>query len=179
VTAGRGLIAEFPSADALLAGVSALEDAGYREIETYAPFPVPGLERRLRLGPSRLPWIIFLGGLAGGALGYLIQWYADVRAYLVNSGGRPAHAIPAFIPATFEATILGAALTAMAALLVALRLPELWHPVFEVDGFERASADRFWLAVAAEDTLFDPDRTRSALEALRPLRVVPLPASAT
>ena len=174
----RGLLAEFASADALVAGVAALESHGYSSLETYTPFPVPGLERRLRLGPSRLPLFVFAGGVIGAILGYGIQWYADVRAYLLNSGGRPAHAVPAFIPATFEATILGAALTGFAALLIALRLPALWHPVFEVEGFERASVDRYWLAVGADDRLFDRSGTRAALEALGPLRVVHLPEAA-
>ncbi len=170
----RGLIAEFSTADRLLAGTAALHALGYRAVETYTPFPLPGAEERGR-GPSRLPRVVFAGGVVGALLGYAIQWYANVWVYPLRIGGRPAHAVPAFVPATFEATVLGAALAAFFGLLVALRLPELWHPVFEVDGFERASVDRYWVAVDERDPLFEPERTRSALAALDPLRIVPLP----
>jgi len=171
----RGLLAEFPTADALAAGAAALHALGYRELEAYTPFPVPGVEVRLGLGRSRLPRFVFAGGLIGAVLGYAIQWYSDVGSYLLRVGGRPAHAVPAFIPATFEATVLGASLVAFVGLLVALRLPQLWHPVFEVEGIERASVDRFWIAVGNGDPLFDPERTRSALAALDPLARAEIP----
>jgi hypothetical protein len=137
------------------------------------------VEARLGLGRSRLGRLVFGGGLAGAMLGYGIQWYADVKAFPLQIGGRPVHAVPAFIPATFEATVLGAALAAFVGVLVALRLPELWHPVFEVEGFERASADRYWIAVGDEDPLFDAERTRADLAALDPIRVARLPEAPT
>src|SRR3954466_13721439 len=147
-----GLLAEFQSADALAAGVGALRALGYRDVEIYSPFPLPDVEPELELRRSRLPKFVFAGGLLGAILGYGIQWYADVWIYPLRVGGRPVHAVPAFIPATFEATVLGAAFAAFFGLLIALRLPALWHSVFEVDGFERASVDRFWLAVGARDS---------------------------
>jgi hypothetical protein len=175
VIAGGGLLAEFPSAEALVEGAAALQALGYRALEWYAPFPVSGLDDRLRPARSRLPMFVFGGGLVGAVLGYAIQWYADVRAYPMNVGGRPLHAVPTFLPATFEAAVLGAALVAFVGLWVGLRLPAPWHPVFEVEGFERASVDRFWLAVGVADPLYDRDRTGEALRALGPVRIVPLP----
>jgi len=59
--------------------------------------------------------------------------------------------------------------------LVALRLPSLWHPVFEVDGFERASADRFWVQVGRDDPLFERQRTTADLASLGAIRVAPVP----
>ncbi len=175
MTAGGGLLAEFPSAEALLQAAAALQALGYRAVESYTPFPVPGLDDRHAPGRSRLPKFVFGGGLVGAVLGYGIQWYADVRAYPMNVGGRPLHSVPAFLPATFEAAVFGAALVAFVGLWVGLGLPAPWHPVFEVEGFERASVDRFWLAVDVADPLYDRDRTDEALRALGPLRVVPLP----
>lgn len=169
------LQAEFPSADALAAGVGVLRALGYRELEIYSPFPLPDIEPELGIRPGRLPKFVFAGGLLGAILGYGIQWYADVWVYPLRVGGRPVHAVPAFIPATFEATVLGAAFAAFFGLLIALRLPALWHPVFEVDGFERATVDRFWLGVDRRDPHFDPAGTRDTLAQLHPLRVVAVP----
>ena len=170
-----GLVAELESADALEAAVSELQALGYRSVETYAPLDLPGTETSRRVPRSRLGPFVFGGGVAGAVLGYGIQWYADVRAFPVAVGGRPLHPVPAFIPATFETTVLCAALTAFVGVLVALRLPALWHPVFEVDGFERASTDRFWLQVGRDDPLFDRERTSADLASLGAVRVMRVP----
>jgi hypothetical protein len=170
----KGLLAEFDTASDLVNAVSQLQEKGYRHLETYSPFPVPGIDRRLKLKRSRIPVFVFLGGLLGAVLGYAIQWYANVWHYPQNIGGRPVHAIPAFIPVTFESAVLGAGLTAFVGVLIALRLPQLWHPVFEVDGFERATIDRFWIAIEAEDPHFGVVRCTRALEELSPIRVVPV-----
>jgi hypothetical protein len=158
----------------LVNAVSQLKDKGYRDLETYSPYPVPGVNQRLQLKRSRIPALVFVGGLLGAVVGYLIQWYANVWHYPQNVGGRPAHAIPAFIPVTFEAAVLGAGLTAFFGLLIVLRLPRPWHPVFEIEGFERTSIDRFWVAIDADDPRFGIGRSTRVLEELSPLRVVPV-----
>jgi hypothetical protein len=76
---------------------------------------------------------------------------------------------------TFELTILGAALSAVAAMLIANGLPRLRHPLFAVPEFDLATRDRFFLCVRAHDPKFDARRTRAALEAHEPLLVVEVP----
>jgi Alternative complex III, ActD subunit len=168
----RGLVAEFGSAGELVQAVSRLREMGYRELETYSPFPVSDIDQRLRLSRSRLPAFVFAGGLLGALLGYFIQWYANVWHYPQNIGGRPVHSVIAFIPVTFESAVLGAGLTAFFGLLISLGLPRPWHPVFEVEGFDRASGDRFWVGIDAQDPIFGLGRSSRALEELSPLRVM-------
>lgn len=167
-----GLLAEFSTPEEMVQAIAKLRSEGYRELETYSPYLVPGAEPHLGLGRSSLPKFVFGGGLIGAVLGYWIQWFANVWDYPQNVGGRPLHAVAAFIPATFEACVLGAALTAFFGLFVALRLPQPWHPVFEIEGFERASIDRFWLGIDAKDPHFDAEGSRRVLAELVPLRVV-------
>jgi hypothetical protein len=142
---GHRTAAEFGSAEALLAGVEALTVAGYRTAGTYGPHDVEELDQKLGLRRPKLAGLALAGGFAGAVTGFGIQWWSDVHAYRLNVGGRPAPPIPAFVPVTFELTILGAALAVFVGLLIMLRLPRLWAPIDEVDGFERVSADRFWL----------------------------------
>jgi hypothetical protein len=164
-------MAEFGSARELTEAVRAFSARGYTRLETYSPVPLAaGIPRRR----SRLPVVVFIAGAIGGVLSYLIQWYANAYAYPLDIGGRPAHAIPAFLIPTFEGTVLAASLAAFIGFFVIARLPQPWHPVFEIDGFERATVDRYWLAVDAADPRFAPDRTVRELEALAPLRVVQL-----
>ena len=115
--------------------------------------------------------------MAGGILSYAIQWYANAYAYPLNIGGRPPHAIPAFLIPTFEGTVLCAAFTAFFGFFFITRLPRLWHPIFEIEGFESATVDRYWIAIDAADHRSGPDLTVHELRELEPMRIVRLEAS--
>jgi hypothetical protein len=123
-----------------------------------------------------LPWVVFAAGVAGALAGYDIQWFANAVSYPLNIGGRPAHATPAFMIPTFEATVLSASLAAFIGLLWSLRLPRPWHPMFEADDFESTSVDRFWIAIDATDDQADRTRTPMELESLDAIRVLRVPA---
>jgi hypothetical protein len=144
---GHRVLGEFQTGQAMLAAIDALRRRGYDELETFTPFDVPGLDDHLGQGRSRIGWLVAAGGMAGLVLAYFIQWWANVHDYPLNSGGRPVHAIPAFLLSTFEGTVLVASLAAFFGLLLLLRLPRLWAPIDEVEGFKNASLDRFWIAV--------------------------------
>lgn len=169
--AGGVYMAEFESADQLIHAAQAFERKGYTLLETYSPVPVTNA---LKEHKSRLPIAVFVIGLLGGIASYLIQWWADAHAYPLDVGGRPAHAVPAFFVPTFEGTVLSASLAAFVGFFVITRLPQPWHPVFEIDGFERTSVDRYWLAVDARDHRSAPDLTPAELFEFSPLRVVTL-----
>jgi hypothetical protein len=164
-------LAEFGSAHELTAAVRSFSDRGYTMLETYSPVPLPFAISR---GRSRLPVVVFVAGAIGGVLSYAIQWFANVRAYPLDIGGRPAHAIPAFLIPTFEGTVLAASIAAFIGFFVIARLPQPWHPVFEIDGFERATIDRYWLAVDVADPHCAAERTIGELRELSPLRLVQL-----
>lgn len=174
---GRGrprILAEFAAPEKMTHALDALHAAGYRELETYTPFDMPRTTPALGLRRPLLPWLIALGGLAGGGVAYWIQWFANAWSYPLNVGGRPVHPVPAFIPATFEGTVLGAAFVAFFGLFISLRLPALWHPVFEIDGFERATVDRFWIEVGGVQSDLDARELRRIVNEAGALRVVPL-----
>ncbi len=167
----RGLLAEFATPEALLAAVRALKGHGYRDLETYTPFDVPGLSAALGLPRQRLPRAVFAGGFLGGAAAYAVQWWTNAVSYPVNAGGRPMHAVPAFIFPTFEALVLAGSAVALFGCFALLRFPDLWHPVVEVEGFERASVDRYFLELrrGAGD-----QRAEALLAKAGAIRVVPL-----
>ncbi|MDB6124983.1 MAG: hypothetical protein JWQ71_3976 [Pedosphaera sp.] len=163
-----GLMAEFENHEVLVDATQRTYAEGYRKLDAYSPFPVHGLSEALGRRKTRVPLIVLLGGMTGGLGGYFMQWYAMRVDYPFNIGGRPLHSWPAFIPITFELTILCAALSAIIGMLALNRLPEPYHPVFNVPEFRRASLDRFFLCVEATDPKFDLVRTRTFLEGLRP-----------
>ncbi|MFS2027375.1 DUF3341 domain-containing protein [Massilia sp. CT11-137] len=171
-----GLLAEFPSADALCAAARHARANGYTRVEAYSPFAIEGLDDIVGADKGWIAPLTLLGGILGGAGTYFLQWYAAVIDYPINIGGRPLHSWPAFIPATFEITILGAAVAAVLAMLVLNGLPRLYHPLFEVEEFELASRNRFFLCLPARDPVFAPGPARDLLEELHPLLLREVPA---
>jgi len=163
-----GLMAEFADADDLLAATRRAHAEGYHRMDAYSPFPIEGLAEALGRRGTAVPLLVLLGGMTGGIGGYFMQAYAMAVDYPLNIGGRPLHSWPAFIPITFELTVLCAALTAFFAVFVLNRLPQPYHPVFNAGGFEHASQDRFFLCVEANDPKFDVQHTRRFLESLEP-----------
>lgn len=166
-----GLMAEFEEHDSLLAAARRAYAEGYRRMDAYSPFPVEGLAEALGRGYSPIPLFALVGGIAGGLGGYFMQWYSMGRLYPLNVGGRPYNSWPSFIPIVFELTILVASVTAFLAVFVLNRLPQPHHPVFNVPEFERASIDRFFLCIEAEDPKFALKETREFLENLKAAKV--------
>jgi hypothetical protein len=139
-------------------------------MDGYAPFPVAGLPEALGKR-NRLPLLVLIGGILGGVGAYFMEWYANAVSYPINVGGRPIHSWPAFIPITFELTVLCAGLTAFFASFALNGLPRPHHPLFGVPEFDRASQDRFFLCIEAKDRKFHPSETRAFLETLNPLSI--------
>ena len=166
-----GVLAEFDSPEALVAAVHQARYAGYRKMDAYTPFPVEELTEALQLGRTWVPTIVLIGGILGAILGYSLQYYIAVIDYPINVGGRPLHSWPAFIPVTFETTVLTAGLFAVLGMLALNGLPMPYHPVFNVPTFSLASHDRFFLCIEAADPKFDLAATRQFVERLNPRRM--------
>jgi Protein of unknown function (DUF3341) len=166
-----GLMAEFRTHEELLAAAERSYAEGYRSMDAYSPFPVEGLAKAIGRRWTAVPLIVLVCGIIGGLGGYFMQWYAAVMDYPINIGGRPLHSWPAFIPITFELTVLCASLSAIIGMLALNRLPQPYHPVFNVPEFRRASVDRFFLCIESSDPKFEARATRAFLEKLMPERI--------
>jgi len=161
-----GVMGEFETPEQLLHAAEKTRLAGYRQIDAYAPFPVEGLSEALGLRGSLVPLITLIGGLMGGLTGFGFQYWVNVFAYPMNIGGRPLNSWPAFIPVTFELTILGASTFAVIGMLALNKLPQPYHPVFNVERFSRASNDRFFLCIEAGDPKFNLAESARLLQSL-------------
>ena len=166
-----GLMAEFETPDALVAAAEKTRLAGYRQMDAFTPIPIEELNEALGLRRTRLPKLVFIGGVLGMIGGYGLEYFSAAVAYPMNIGGRPFHSWPQFIPVTFETTVLGAALTCFIGMWALNKLPQPYHPVFNVPAFARASTDRFFLCIEATDPAFNREATWRFLEGLHPVGV--------
>jgi ActD protein len=170
-----GLLAEFGTADALLAATRQTRAAGYARIDAYTPYPVEGMAEALALprGDHRIGWITIAGGLFGFFGMLAVQLFVNWD-YPVEVGGRPLFAWPAFFVVDFELMILCAVLFAVIGMFVIIKLPKLHHPLFGTPRFGLASDHRFFLYIDAYDPKFDKDRTRSFLGSLGAWTIEPV-----
>ncbi|HVR10919.1 MAG TPA: DUF3341 domain-containing protein [Thermoanaerobaculia bacterium] len=167
-----GTMAEFATADELLAAAHAVHAAGYSKVDAYTPYPMEAVVEALEVPRSKMPLVVLCGGIVGGLTGFLLAYTTQVIIWPWNIGGRPYNSWPAFIVPTFECTILFAALSAVIGMIVLNGLPQPYHPVFNVDSFsERASSDRFFLVIEAVDPKFERGEIRRFLSGLNPSEV--------
>jgi hypothetical protein len=166
-----GLLAEFGNPESLVEASSKTFEAGYRKIDAYSPFPVEGLSGAIGFRKNRLPLLVLIGGILGGGGGLLFQYWVATVANPYNIGGRPLASWPAFIPVTFEMTVLVAGIFAVLGMLALNGLPMPYHPVFHVPGFALASRNKFFLLIESADPLFDKERTHQFLKTFNPSEI--------
>src|SRR5579872_219073 len=166
-----GLMSEFDQPDLLVKAARLAHEKGYRKMDGFTPFPVDGLDEALGEHKNWLPLLVLLGGIGGGLGGFGMQYFANVIQYPLIIGGKPYNSWPAFIPITFEMTILAAAGVAVLGMLALNGLPTPYHPVFHVPRFELASRQGFFLCIESRDPQFDLKKTREFLESFKPVGV--------
>lgn len=144
------LLAEFRDPQTLQDALGRINEARYRALDAFTPYPVEGLAEELAIEPSsRIRPAMLAGGLLTAALAFGLQWYSAVIDYPINSGGRPTNSWQVFWLVPFEVGIFAAALSGVIAMLRSCGLPCLHHPLFDVPSFERATQDRFFLLADA------------------------------
>jgi hypothetical protein len=161
-----GVMGEFSTPEDLLAATKKTREAGYKHVEAYTPFPVEGLSEAVGFKWTAVPLLTLMGGVGGGLTGFGLQYWVAAITYPINIGGRPLNSWPAFIPVTFELTVLGASIFAVFGMLALNKLPQPYHPVFNVERFAQASTDKFFLCIEARDPKFDLVETSKFLQSL-------------
>jgi hypothetical protein len=116
------LVATFTDADNLLSAVRLVRGEHFRLYDVFAPYPVHELDEAMGLRRTRLPRITLLAGLSGLACALALQFYANVLDWPLDVGGKPDNSTLAFIPISFELTVLFAGLVTVAAFFLRARL---------------------------------------------------------
>lgn len=146
----QGLLGEYGTPERLIAAVHATREAGMKEINAFTPFPVDEVAEALGFQDNRIPWLGLIGGVVGLVGAYAMQIATNLD-YPLNIGGRPLITLQAFALIGFELTVLFSVSFMVFGLFVLNRLPRYNHPLFDIDRFERATRDGFFLFVAIDD----------------------------
>ncbi len=170
-----GLLAEFTTPQGLAEAAHATHEAGYRRVDAFSPFGIEAVNEAIGFTKTRVPLVVLLGGILGGAGGFLLQYWISAVDFPINVAGKPLNSWVAFIVVTFECTILGASLAALLGMLALNGLPQPYHPLFNVPGFARASKDGFFLVIESTDPKFDLVETTRFLRDLNPKTVEEVP----
>ncbi len=169
----RLFIAWFEREHDILAAVRAARARGWRIRDTYTPYAVHGLDRASGLRRSRLPYICLAFALLGATAKLWFQIWTSAGDWPVNVGGKPFASVPAFVPVTFEITVLFAGLGTVLAFLIRSKLRPGAAPRLMP---ERVTDDRFAIVVDQHDARFDAreaDRFFRSLHAVDTAEHVP------
>jgi len=170
-----GLTALFDSPDKIVLATRAVVKEGYKAFDIYTPYPVHGVDRGMRLKQSRIGLVTLIFGLMGVALALLLTWWTNSVNYPLIIGGKPFWALPAYIPVTFELSVLfGAVFTILGLLVIFFGFPQNVHPLHGTDFMKRVSSDRFGICIEAVDPKFDSKRTADFLQTLGSEKIEPI-----
>ncbi len=180
-----GLLAEFETPAKILAAAWRVHEAGYKWWDCHTPFMVHGLDKAMGIRPTILPWIVMICGITGAGIGWLLQWYTNattidawlgvaVTGYAFLVSGKPEYSLPVYAIIMFELTVLLSAIGCVVFMLVLNNLPSLYHPCFKSKRFARASDDRFFIVIEAQDPKFYRAKTGEFLEKIGATAVEPL-----
>jgi mono/diheme cytochrome c family protein len=158
-----GVLAELPSATALVAAAKRVRETGIKRFDAHSPYPVHGIDAAMGTRMTRLPWLVLVGGITGLVSGLLLQWWTNAVDYPLVISAKPLFSLPANIPVIFELTVLFAGLCAFLGVLALNLLPSHHHPLFTSERFHRATSDGFFISVEAGDKRFVLDEVTALL----------------
>jgi hypothetical protein len=169
-----GVLAEFPTPEALLRACRDVREAGFTRWDAYAPFPIPGLDQAMDLPRSPLPRIALILALGFASAGVGLQVWVSASAFPLEISGSPHFSWPALAPIALAGALLGGALGAVVGLFGHGRLPMLHHPLFGSTRFARATDDGFFVAVESTDPEYDSGEIVELLRRFGAVHVEPV-----
>lgn len=162
----------FDTADAIINAAEKVTAAGYKKTDVNTPYPVHGMDKAMKLKPSKLGFITLFFGLSGATFALLFMFWAMSLEYPMIIGGKPFFSLPAFIPVTFEVTVLLATLSTVIGMLTFFfNYPNNNHPLNGTAYIKAVAVDKFGIYVEASDNKFEPAAIKQLLQDLGAIQI--------
>jgi len=156
------LAALFDSPDDIIHAAKKVSDSGFTKYDVNTPYPVHGMDSAMKLSPSKLGYVALVFGLAGAISALLFMAWTITVDYPLVIGGKPFFAYPAYIPVTFEITVLSASIATVVTLLfVIFKFPNNSHPIHDTEYMRSVSSDKYGVLIQVEDPLFDEEKIKA------------------
>ena len=159
-----GLVAAFDTPSELFHGCEKIRDAGFSQWDAITSFPIHGLDAAMGVRRSNVPRFSLVGGITGFCTGMSLIFWTGAIEYPLIVGGKPYFSPMFAFPISYELTILFTAFATIIGMFILNKLPMHYHPVMKAPQFVRASDDRFYIVIEANDPKFNPAQTRALLE---------------
>ena len=167
-----GIAATFKTPDEIINAAKKVTESGFTRFDVNTPYPVHGMDNAMKIKPSKLGFVTLVMGLTGAALALLFMYWTMSVDYRMVIGGKPFFAFPAFIPITFEFTVLLATVsTVIAMIALFFRLPDNEHPLHDTEYMKSVSYDKFGVIIEAADEKFDEKSVKELLQNLNALKI--------
>jgi hypothetical protein len=138
------IVGVFDNEQLVMDAVRKVRGGGVKIHEVFTPFPVHGLDEVLGYKRSRLPIAAFMFGLTGTSLALIMQIWMLGFDWPMIIGGKNFASLAAFIPVTFELTVLLSALGMVATFMIVSDMkPYRWPRQFDV----RSTDDKHVMAI--------------------------------
>lgn len=166
------IAAVFSDPNKIISAVKETAKLGYTKFDVNTPYPLHGMDKAMKLKPSMLGFITLVFGLTGAAIALLLAWWTLSVDYPLVIGGKPFFALPAFIPVTFELTVLLATLSTVIGMLTFFfKMPANSHPLHDTEYMQNVSSDKFGLYIEAADKKFDIEVIKDLFKSQGAVRV--------
>lgn len=153
-TSKRGILGHFLDPEAALQAAAKVRDSEWTHFDFLTPFPIHGMEEAMGQRRSWIPYVAAVLAAFGILAALALQSYIMVWDWPMIYGGKPFFAWPAFIPVTFEAMVLFAAIgSAIIAIIAGKRDTVPQPPAMAIE--TGATVDRFVLWISATDPRYD------------------------
>jgi len=140
------ILGSFGDPDEMMHCIDKLQENNIKIHDVYTPMPIHGIEAKLGVKRSRLDILAFFCGITGTISAFALIYLTSVVDWRHNIGGKPALALPDFIPIMFELTILFCAFGLVGSYYASTHLfPGRAPRVMDL----RATDDRFVIAIDA------------------------------
>jgi len=160
----------FNTPDAIMAAAKRVASNGYTKWDVNTPYPVHGMDDAMDMKPSKLGYVTMFFGLAGIGLALLLMWWTLSVDYPLVIGGKPFFALPAFIPVTFEVTVLMATVSTVVSMFaIFFGLPDNSHPLHDTDYMKKVSCDHYGIIIETSDPNYDETKVSDLLNSLQPI----------
>lgn len=165
----------FDTPDEIIHAAEKTSEHGYKKYDVHTPYPLHGMNKAMKLPPSKLGYVALVVGLSGALAALLTMFWMSAVDYPIVIGGKPFFSFPAYVPVMFEVTVLSASIaTVLTMLFVFFKLPNNAHPLHDTIYMKKVSSDKYGISIQAEDEKFNEIEVKKFLVELGAKEITPI-----